>query len=523
MKSKTNNKLNIRDSKTNNPVKSGTWSAGIENGFNELMKGFLPMDFKKDPQIKGSSIPFGSYMTGDWALNPSSVSVSTFQKMAYSDSIISSNLEYIVAVVITSIQLYKNKNPQIQSFVRTALRKLDGGIRGLVREMCTAHWAGYYVGEKAYAYDNGSIIIDRVVSLPPSTIMFAVDAEGRVKDDGIKQYVMNSWWPSSMNSYGMGPIIGDPFNGNVGIDSFADAGDLDFAQRTFAINPIGLVSIPKKKCIHYTNNGIDGFNGPYGRSLLRSLYSPWVVKCGIIQNMLVAADRKGSPLLIVYSDPQQTIHLDDNTVLDSLSSAQIAFANYKSNGVVILPGMQGSIYDVKTVDVTANLSEYREIINYCDSQYDRGFNQPATAMGGEGSYSLGYSQGINQSKVMRARIERVCDNLIEQLVKDLINLNFTSYEHNFDYGEFDIQELSLDDRIKLAKLFETGYKTMLLNPEYIPDANLFRDYLGASQITEAERKKWNFQEEQKMTKKDQTNFKSAKDASEQPYAHAGAA
>src|SRR6185312_1643803 len=99
------------------------------NRNNEVLSEFLnvyQLDKKGDSNAIGTSIPFVYNLLGSYLINPSTVSLDTFQRMSYTDSIISSSLEYNTAIISNTVGDYFHENKKIEKFVRKCFTELEG-------------------------------------------------------------------------------------------------------------------------------------------------------------------------------------------------------------------------------------------------------------------------------------------------------------------------------------------------------------------------------------------------------------
>jgi len=485
------------------------------NRNNEVLTEFLDvykLDKKNPDDIRGTSIPFVYNLLGSWLINPSTVSLDTFQRMSYTDSIISSSLEYNTSIISNTVGDYFHENKKIESFVRKCFEELEGGKPGLIRDMLTAMWAGFYTGEKVYSkpseYIDGKIWIKSVISYPPSTVLFNVNREGQL-DDYIYQYAYFAANPGMQNglsqlSFGSSEGSGQGGCGysNGSPDSISFLGDFIFPIRSTNLQTVGLVPVPRNKMIHYIRKGQDGFLNPYGRSMLRSAYNFYVLKCAFLQFLAVAGDKKSLPILVAYCDPMtlttSSVSSPDNpdpilnnphqtqTAIDTVRQALQAL---RGDSALILPGMKGAAFDIEAIHSEGNLDIFINALKYCDDSMQQSLFIPSSMFGNTqgASYALGTSQTTIQNKLLSAIRGSTEDTLLNNYVKDLIQFNFSPDEyksHRLKYGYFESELLNTEDKIQVAKLYETMKNSGLTSPSIIEDINKYRQKLGDSELTD---------------------------------------
>lgn len=499
---------------------------------NEILSEFLDiyqLD-KKGPsekEVVGTSIPFVYNLLGSWLINPSTVSIDTFQRISYTDSIISSSLEYNTSIISNTVGEYYHKNKEIEQFVRKCFDRLDEGKTGLIRDMLTAMWSGFYVGEKVYSkpseYMDGKIWIKSVISYPPSTVLFRVNRIGQL-DDFIYQYVYFATNPGIQNSLSYLVPGGAGFESGGGYpngspDGISFAGDFIFPIRSTNIQTVGLVPVPRSKIIHYVRKGQDGFLNPYGRSMLRSAYNFYVLKCAYLQFLAIAGDRKSTPLLVLYCDPnalttpsQSSPTMPDpilNNPLQTQSAidtARQALNALRGDSALLLPGMKGQAFEVQVADVQGNLDIFVNTLKYCDDSMQQSLLIPSSMFGDSSgaSYALGTSQSSIHNKLLSSIRNSVTKTLEQDFVSDLIKMNFSPEEYDNDLGYFESELLNTEDKINVVKLYEALKNSGLTSTEMEQDIARYRQMTGESELTKKQMSELQ-KSVQEMSMKDTTN------------------
>lgn len=538
------------NSKTTSPewAPKGKEAGGLDE--TDWYKKFYGALSGKDKEVVSSAIPYLYNIMGDWLINPSTVSVSTFQRMTYTDTVIGSCLEYMMATIVESIGEYYHPVPEIQEFVRSAFKKLeDGSIKGLFKRMLTAMWAGFSVHEMIVDRDRDGHYIKQCLPNPPSTNLFAVDAEGRVKkENGIMQYIINTFYPGYSNSmgFGIGAYIpagtgnsqgGQLMNAN---NPFASEGDLDYPYRTIAYNPVGLVALPTEfdQVIHFTLDGTDRLFNPYGRSLMRKVYTAYVLKYGIMQFLAMALDRKATPLLVVYCDMQQSLSANNplstnKAAYTPIALAQEALINVRGNSALLLPGMEGKVYKVDAVKIDGDLTIFIDALKYLDESIHEALMVPSSTFNNSvgASYSLGVSQNSAHGKYINSLRTSLIDCFLGSFVKKTLSMNFNPEEYNQDLGRFDINYLSIDDLLKMSQIFQNCINMGIVLPEGT-DINKIREIFGFKFSDDESLMELNFYQAMGQTmdpapgktlspekKKSKMTNREVKDQTETPYGH----
>jgi hypothetical protein len=461
----------------------------------------------------GTSIPsIYNGNIGEFIMNPSTVSLTTFKRMIDSDPNIADALDTDIALIVNSIGEYYHENKEVQELCRKSLERLPGGKNKLIKNMLTAIGMGYFLGEKVVDKEHlkktGEFLYKKVTPLPPITTIFAVEPDGEIKDrGGIFQYIVNSYAPGYQNMITQGTFTGnDP---NIGIDPLASAGDYDYPLRSPYTQLFGLQEIPREKCIHYTNDGINSFNNPYDRSKLRRIYNLYLLKYGIQNLMTVALQNRAMPEKYVFADGQQQIYDDFGNTTNCYEVALNVESTQVGTGTKVYPGMQGTHFDVKTVDTTGDLNLFNQILEYIDKNIYKGLGI-YISVGDNNSYASSYMHDSIHSRMVSVTAENVTNCLIHQFIKDIIESNFDKSEYK-DFGYFKERSLTLDDKLKYVKLFESAINSGIGSPKLECDKEYMRDIINLPFTAE------------KIPQPEQanqiTNQRETKDIVEQPYAH----
>lgn len=440
---------------------------------------------------RGTPIPALFNQFFKFIANPSTVSVETFKRMVDTDDTVGSAADFIITCLSAKLGKYQHPVPEISEFVTKTLNNVRSGWQESVKEIFSAAWVGFSVSEKVWQNSNEGFILKDLVTLPPGTILFEVDRVGQLTDDGILQFQRN-----------YNPFLGGPYNvftnaiygfdGELRPDPLARQGDLPFPIRTS--NQINFLSlrIPKQKCIHYAFNAQGRFGSPYGRSLLRRAYKWWVLKDSVIQMMSIALDRKGTPLTIIFADPNTTL-MDPSTYNPNLKpnqqrkmradqAASEAFKNIHNDSVIVLPGKKGQIFDVDFMPQTPNTADFLSAIEMCNKAIMRALLVPELiyTTGDVGSYSLGQEHANSFDKVLDSIVEGMNMILLEQVVKEIIAYNFPEEMWKKEgLGTFVKRDLTTEERSKMMELFERAVNTGALDVNDLADLNLIRETVGA--------------------------------------------
>ena len=447
---------------------------------------------------RGTSIPALYNMVYKFISNPSTVSVETFKRMVDTDDTVGSGVDFLTTCLAARMGRYTHPNDEISKFVNDRLEEIDNGWTNCMKEMLSATWAGFYVGEKVWANTSNGFTIKKIVPLPASTLLFETERTGELTPDGILQYQRN-YNPAMLGSgtaylFGfIGPTSGSIAGLPIRPDPYAKLGDLPFPLRMPNIYSYLSIRIPVEKCVHYAFDAQGKFGNHYGRSLLRRAYKFWILKDAVLQMMGTALDRKGTPLTVVYVDPAATfIDTDKYNGSDKLNNREIgiraqlavkgAFEKIHNDTVIILPGKKGEFVDTDFIQQTSNAGDFISALEFLNKSLMRALLVPSlifTNGDGTGSFALGQEHAKTFDKLLDGILSGFKQVLVKQIVEPLIRYNFPeSAWRKEGLGDFSGRELSIDEREKEMNCVATAIDKGAIDMNDLDDLNKVREIAG---------------------------------------------
>ena len=434
------------------------------------------------PQLYGSLSRF--------IANPSTVSVETYKRMLDTDETIGSGIDFLNLALIARFGDYKHKNEDIQKFVRRAIDQMEGSWHENLDEMFSAEWAGFSVTEQVWRYEKDfdgapAFVPKKLVTYQPLTIVFAVNRHGEVLPDGIYQY--QRFHNSFFNSYVYG-VRGTDLDG-FRPDLYASVGDYPYPIRIAADLSYLTVKIPKEKCIHLRSSSTGKFGNPYGRSILRRVYKNWVAKDAFLKMWIVAADRKGTPLVVGYAAPNDTVldgsHAQPDGAGTAMRSDQAmagVFRTIHNSSYIVLPGKKGETYDVEAIQVTGDMNVFKDGLEYFNKAILRGLLIPPLAMSagdGAGSYALGQEHAKLFNKLIDGKLKVYKQCLLDDFIRKLVAYNFPRALWEKDgYGDFVLEEHDPEIMEKLANVYQVLTQNGYMTPEAQQDFDTVREKMN---------------------------------------------
>lgn len=406
---------------------------------------------KSSKGIGGTSIPYQYSSISNIIVNQSTVSISEFQKMVDTQPIISTGLTVLINLIKNKVGRFIHPNKKYEDFINNMIDTMDRSFQHeIIPDMLTALYAGFFIGEKKNVVDKDLRVITKdILPRPAQSILFEVDDQGNVADQGIIQYYFNSLSSPAGNSlsspqYGMhSRSIPNPL---------APAGDLDYPWRTVYINPFGAIRLKKMNCIHFTYKGVNGFNYPYGRSLLRNAYDYYVKKCELMLITRNAAHSASSVTPVITTDPNQKTDENGYDIQDHIKDALRNISQVGGAPALLLKGKLGETIDISQLNHPSNLDQYVALNKYYDSMMLTSVLYPSELAGlsDKGSYGLGKSQQNLLDMQVDSTVGHVQDVLIRQFIKPLLVTNFNEQE---DFGSFSITDnVAADISLNMQKI-----------------------------------------------------------------------
>lgn len=455
-------------------------------------------NFEDLEKQRGTPIPALFNQFYKFIQNPSSVSVETFKRMVDTDDTTGSGVDFLTTCLAARLGAYQHKSPEITEWVNNALDKMDGGFHNAIKSVLSASWAGFSVSEKVWSNDQQmGWIIKKLVTLPPSTILFSTERTGELEDDGILQYQRN-FNPAQMGvggSYLFGFLssIALPTQGQGRNDPYAKFGDLAFPIRVGTTYNYLAVRIPKLKCVHYAFDAQGKFGNPYGRSLLRRAYKYYVMKDAFLQMLATALDRKGTPLTVVFADPNMTV-LDQTKTqgtdaqgkrgvgMRGDQAALKAFGNVHNDTVIVLPGKKDQHFSLEKLDVQSNAADFISALDFCNKSIMRALLLPSlifTSGDGAGSFALGQEHSKTFDKILDSMNAGLTQTLLQQVIHEMLVYNFPKSAWEKDgLGSFGKRQLTNEEKEKEMSCFETGINAGIIDGNDLNDLNKMREAMG---------------------------------------------
>jgi hypothetical protein len=452
-------------------------------------------NLEKEQVQLGTAVPqlYGSLSR--FVANPSTVSVETYKRMIDTDETIGSGIDFLNLALIARFGDFKHPNLQVQKLVRRALDQMEGSWHENLDEMMSSEWAGFSLTEIVWTFKHNfdgvpAFVPEKLVTYPTLTIVFAVDRHGSVLPDGIFQYQRfhNTFFNNYVYGVGSGDIDG------FRPDLFASQGDYPYPIRISADLTYLTVKIPKDKVIHLRSSSTGKFGNPYGRSILRRAYKNWVLKDAFLKMWLVAADRKGTPLVVGYAAPNDTVNQQNQMGQpgqQDMESSQLMRADQAlartmktihNSSFIVLPGKKGEEYEIEAIQVQGDMNIFKDAIEYFNKALMRAMLVPPLMLGGGdgvGSYALAQENKKVFNNIIDGKLKPLKQAILTQFISKLIAYNFPRHIWEKDgYGDFVLEEYDPEVMEKLANIYSSLTTAGYMGPDDQKDMDHVREKMG---------------------------------------------
>jgi hypothetical protein len=282
--------------------------------------------------------------------------------------------------------------------------------------------------------------------------------------------------------------VGRAFNNDLGgfrPDTYAAAGDMPYPIRVGTDVSFLTVPLPRQKVIHMRSSSTGKFGNPYGRSILRRVYKNWVLKDAFLRMWLIAADRKGTPLVVGYAvNHNDTVMQSDNEIPDPRKDgfatggatvkkmrADQALAatlgTVHNSSFIVLPGKKGDDYEIDSVQIQGDMNVFKDGIDYYNRAIMRGLLLPPLILGGDGggSFSLGQEHNKIFKSIIDGKLKPYKQAVLDQFISEIIGYNFPEKEwKQHGLGEFKLEDFDPEVMERLATIFNTLTTSGYMSP-----------------------------------------------------------
>jgi hypothetical protein len=327
----------------------------------------------------------GDFLTSATREDPNQIQ--DYLDMIKTSPIVGPAVELKTLLGLTLFDDYKNPTEKYQTHIRRAFEQMRGSLRLSVAELLVVEPLGFACSHWAPAQIGGKWMLDSIRGLDP------------------RKY---------------------EFRGKLG-----EITDLLHEGTPRAIQ------IPYDRVIHLTNQSWLAFGDPQGVATCRraiALHKAWKIA---IAALVIAAKRRGEPILIGYTGKEDVIvgkDADGNPVTVPAGEAMLQTLQELENGSVGATDVENRIEALEA----ANGSLILETIKEIERLMLQSFLIPETMLRstGVGDSNLNSGQRELLNLVVGSRVDQIKEALIEQIVRPLLEWEFG--EKIESYGSFPV-------------------------------------------------------------------------------------
>lgn len=338
------------------------------------------------------------------------------------EPLIKEGLNMIASSVASMVGPFSHSHPMVEAFVTSNLK---GGVRKWIKDLTyQSLWAGHAVGESIWAGKIGpsgeaQTWITDMVTYHPTEVRYVVNGSGMLTHGervphttagGVDFNQTGIWVPRPIE-------VGKP-------------------------TPGGWVRLNKGKFCHTVHEGMG--NNPEGESMLTAVFEYHLFKRSILDLMMVALDRYGTPIVYAVVPIQQSDeqHPTEDRLLYYHEVVARELSEMRSEvGLVLTQLSTDQPVKLEALTTGSNFaSAFTDAIQMCDLQMMTGLNIPNLIMRDTNS-GLG-SSGSSERQVemyhhfITGIYQRVTQDFLSSVVAQLIQYNFDPriVKEAYDYG-----------------------------------------------------------------------------------------
>lgn len=365
---------------------------------------------------------------------------STYLDMAETSPLIGSALQVITLLAVARLGTYSHPDPDPEAFIRKNFEQMNGSLALSFEELMSCFALGSAVAQWGVEPRDGATMLIDIQILHPALYTF----EGRYGK--IENIVFRS---------GDGADVKIPYDGEDG------------------------------RIVHVVNGRHLAFRKPRGIPALKRCLAAWKAWKIVIGEMLVAAQRQATPIVVGYSDSGATIPMldatgqplldaDGNQVLIPVPTALLNQLESLDNRSVISTDMKNKI---ETLEQQTSGTFFFEALRLLGQLQLIGLIFPETILTATGTGDSNLNTG------QRTTLGLVVESLVDQIKEVILNgpvrwLLFWNYGAVDNFGSFPSPEADNTDAIALLNALGNGVDRGLFSAADLAVINRGRELAG---------------------------------------------
>lgn len=362
------------------------------------------------------------------------VPVAEYIEMIQSSPIVGAAIELKALAGIEKLGTYSNPEQSYQDFILKCFEVMDGSLPLSVMELLSVGPIGYATSEWAPIQRDKQWVLDRIQIIDP------------------RRYT---------------------FRGKSGnIESVVYEGDR------------GNIEIPYDRVIHIVNQRHIAFGSVYGVAECKRGYTAYKAWKIALAAAIIAAKRRGEPILVGFADPGETVQIGTNAdgSIASVSGTQALADSLKEleNNSVAATSLANRIQTIEAADgalimaVLALLEKYQLLA----------FLVPESVLTatGVGDSNLNKGQRSTLDASIDAAMNQIKERIIEDVVRPLLIWEFG--EGVEDFGEFVSPKAPEEGALETLRALTDAILNNIFSASDLDVINRLRELAGLPSVTE---------------------------------------
>jgi phage gp29-like protein len=252
------------------------------------------------------------------------------------------------------------------------------------------------------------------------------------------------------------------------------------------VNPMRVLDNPYKFIVHRHSPIAEN---PYGNSVLKQCYWPWMFKKAGFRFWLTAAEKFGVPTVLALFDTD-----NEEQARDRADLIAAALSNIQNDAAVALSNMK----DIKTLEMKGgSLADFKVLIDACNSEISYAISGQSLATS-ESKYGTRAQAEVHEDvlrELAKGDAKQLAWTLNNTLIKWIVELNFTQnaphpvFEFEFEEAaSWEIVKDAIDRGVAVSK--DALYKQYNI-PRPADEADAFMVSSGSIQLSDSLKKKTN--------------------------------
>jgi hypothetical protein len=363
------------------------------------------------------------------------IPVAEYIEMLQTSPVIGAAVELKVLIALQKMGQYSNTEDKYQKFILKNFEMMRGSLQLSIMELYSVGPIGFACAEWAPIQRDGSWMLDRIQILDPRKYTF----------------------------YGKGGEV----------------------EHLLYEGEAGDIIVPYDRVIHLTNQAHIAFGSVYGVAECKRAYAAYKAWKIVVAAALIAARRRGEPIMIGFADPSEQVSIgtnDDGSIAyvngtqalaDSLQDLEnnSVMATSVANRVEMIEAAEGDLI----LSVLKVLEQYQLLAFLVPESI-------LTATGvGDSNLNTGHRSTLDAT--ITATVNQIKERLIEDVVRPLLAWEFGENVESF--GEFAVGDAQPEDgAIDILKVLIDAVYNNVFSAQDLDVINRMRTLAGLPSVTE---------------------------------------